>query len=202
MLINLTHSESMLPLKKRPYRGNTYSVSKRLKKVERLARSNKPEIKSITFVAAGTITTASKFVNVDCTNIAEGTKANERVGDQILIHRIEVRGLIDPDIDAHILKCYSSSKPTDANYTSGIGTFLLDSEIHSKFREILHYRNGTSIEDFNSTFSVNRKLGYKCYYNGSGAGTAQRGGTIVSLISRNSSDKNYAFTVRLYYSDA
>jgi len=191
----------MVPLKKRPYRGSTYSVSKRLKKVERLARSNRPELKSITFVAAGTIA-AGALINVDCTAIAEGTASNDRIGDKIHLKRIEIRGVIDPDLDAHIIKCNSTTKPTAALFTSGIGTFLLESETGSRFREILHYRNGQTIEDFTSTFAVNRKLGYNCYYSGTLGSTAQIGCTTVTVINRNTAAKNHAFTVRMYYTDS
>ena len=176
-------------------------VTKRLRKVEALARSNRPEVKTTTIVAAGNLA-AGSLVNVNSTTIAEGTGPDERIGDRIHIKRIEIRGLIDPDLDAHIIKCNSTTKPTAAVFTSGVGTFLLDSEIGSRFREILHYRNGTSIEDFNSTFSVNRKLGYSCRFSGSLSSTAQIGGTVVTLINRNTAAKNYAFTVRLYYTDA
>ena len=177
------------------------SIAKRLKKVETLARSNKPETKSVTFVAAGTIA-AGGIINVDCTNIAEGSSSNERIGDKIHVQRIEIRGLIDPDLDAHVIKCNATTKPTTALFTSGIGTFLLQSELGSRFREILHYRNGQSIEDFNSTFAVNRKLGYNCHYSGTLGTTAQIGCTTVTVLNRTTAVKNHAFTVRLYYTDA
>jgi len=190
----------MLPLKKRAYRG-PLPLAKRLKNVERLARSNRPEQKSITFVAAGSLA-AGALINVDCTNIAEGTASNERIGDKIHINRIEIRGLIDPDLDAHVIKCNSTTKPTAALFSSGIGTFLLESEIGSRFREILHYRNGQTIEDFLSKFYVNRRLGYNCHYSGTLGSTAQLGCTTVTVINRNTAAKNYAFTVRLYFTDA
>jgi len=185
---------------KRPYKGNA-PIAKRLRKVEALARSNRPELKSITFVAAGSLA-AGALVNVDCTNIAEGTASNERIGDKIHIKRIEIRGVIDPDLDAHVIKCNSTTKPTAALFSSGLGTFLLESEIGSRFREILHYRNGQTIEDFTSKFAVNRKLGYNCHYSGTLGSTAQLGCTTVTVINRNTSSKNHAFTVRLYFTDA
>jgi len=177
------------------------SIAKRLKKVETLARTNKPEIKTVTFVAAGALA-AGGIINVDCTNIAEGTASNQRIGDKIHVQRIEIRGIIDPELDSHIIKCNATTKPSAALFTSGVGTFLLQSELGSRFREILHYRNGQTIDDFSATFAVNRKLGYNCHYSGQLGTTAQIGCTTVTVLNRTTASKNHAFTVRLYFTDA
>jgi len=191
----------MLPIKKRPYRGNDYSVAKRLRKVEALARANKPELKSISFVVAGNMGALTGFANVDLTNIAEGTASNERIGDKIHLVSMEIRGLIDPDIDAHAIKCNSTTKPTAALFTGGVGTFLLESETGSRFRELFHYRSWQTIDGFLGNFALKRKLGYNCQYSGTLGTTAQLGCTTITLVNRSAAAKNYSFTVRLFYTD-
>jgi len=176
------------------------SIAKRLKKVETLARSNKPEIKSITYVASGTVVSGA-VLNVVATGIVQGTGGNERIGDYVNCVAIEVRGQLDPDVDLHILKANSATLPTDAMYTSGIGTFLLDSERDSRFQEIVHYRNRYNSGP-DAACEIKRKLSHRCYYNGSTAASGQRGQVVVGLINQWPSDKSYNFTVRLFYTDA
>lgn len=189
----------MLPIKKRPYRGNDYTVAKRLRKVEAMARSNRPEVKSITYVSSGTIV-AGAVLNVVASAIAQGTGGNQRTGDYINCIRVEVRGQLDPDIDMHVLKCQSASLPSAATYTNGIGTFLLDTERDSRFQEIVHFRNRFQ-SDPEAAVQINRRLRHRCYYNSITSGSGQRGQVVVGLINKWPSDKSYNFTVRLYYTD-
>lgn len=194
------HYFIMMPLKKRPYRGVEYSVAKRLKRVERLAQSNRPELKSITFVATGSII-SNAVVNVTPTNIQEGSGGNERIGDHIYVERIEVRGYCDPDMDMHVIKCKSNTEPGIANFTSTIGTFLLDAENDTRFHEILHFRNRYLIGGTNTSVAFKRKLGFRAGYNGAAATTCVSNKVTVSVVNRDVATKSYNFTVRLWYRD-
>ena len=190
----------MLPLKKRPYRRNDYHFTKRLRNVEMLARTNRPEIKSITFVTSRLLSD-NAVLNVPVTNILEGTGGNERLGDKVRLIRVEVRGTMDSKIDAHLLKCYSATLPSSANFTSGQGSFLLDSERDSRFQELTHYRSNYTVDQF-TKFHIKRNLGFSAWFNGAAASTCQRNQVSVTLMNRSGAARNYDFSVRLWYSDA
>ena len=192
-----------MPALKRTYHiagSDAEAVAKRLRKVEAIARSNKPEVKSITYVASGSLA-AGAVINAVPSQIAEGTGGNERIGDAIHNVRIEVRGVCDQLLDIHCLVANSSTLPVMAIFTSGVGTFLLDSERDSRFREILHYRNRYA-SGSDKTLQFNRKLNFKTYYNGAASTAGQRGQVVVSVVNRHTAALNYHFTVRLFYTDA
>lgn len=178
------------------------SLTKRVKRVERLARQNKPEIKTRTATITGNLATGS-ILNVVATQIAEGTGADERIGDQIRVHEIEIRGLLDPDMDAYIIKLHTTSEPTTAVFTGGKGAFLLDSESNSRFTEMVHYRNIFINAGASTPIKIKKKLGnVLSYYNGTTSTSGIRNQICFTMLNRDSVAKAYNLSIRLTYSDA
>jgi len=190
----------MPPLKKRPYRGNDYSLTKRLRKVEALVKSNRAELKSITYVISGNLASGAAISAVP-TQIAQGTDGNERIGDYINLVAVECRGHFDADMDLHLIQANGPTLPSAGTFTSGIGTFLLDSERDSRFREILHYRNIFTNTGASTPVHFKRRLTGRCYYNAAAANSAQRGQICVTAINRSGAVKDYNLSVRLWYRD-
>lgn len=178
------------------------TIAKRLKRVEIQSRRNKPEVKSITFSASSASLAAGSLVNVVANKVAEGSGTNERIGDQIHLVAISVRGYCDPDLDAYLIKLHTTSEPTAAVFTSGFGAFILDADSGARFNELYHYRNTFLNDGTNTSIKMYRKLGYNCYFNGSTSTSAIRGQICVTILNRDVAAKGYNFSVRLWYTDA
>lgn len=185
------------------------TLAKRVKRVERLARQNKPELKTrtatLTGSLAGSTTTGSPptILNLVATSIAEGTGADERIGDQIRVHEIEIRGLLDPDMEAYIFKLHTTSEPTAAVFTGGKGAFLLDSESNSRFTEMVHYRNIFINAGASTPIKIKKKLGgVLSYYNGTTTTSGIRNQICFTMLNRDAVAKSYNLSIRLTYTDA
>lgn len=178
------------------------TLAKRVKRVERLARQNKPELKTRTATLNGTVA-AGGIVNLVATQIAEGTGADERIGDQIRIHEIEIRGMLDPDLDSYIFKLHTTSEPTSAIFTAGKGAFVLDSESNSRFTEMVHYRNIFINVGSSTPIKIKKKLGgVLSYYNGTTSTSGIRNQICFTMLNRDAAAKPYNLSIRLSYTDA
>lgn len=124
------------------------SVSKRLKRVERIARHSKPEMKHVTYNLSSTVT-AGTFNVLGLTGIANGDLVTNRTGDRIRVWRVEIRGLASGALDQYIVQAHGSTAPALGNFSNSGGgspTFLSgavieDEYLNTRFTEWKHYRN-------------------------------------------------------------
>lgn len=180
------------------------SVAKRLKRVERLAAANKPEMKTITWAASGALAT-NTLANVELTNIAQGVGINDRVGDRIRVWRVEIRGTSDPSLDHYLFQQRTTSTPTVGVFTSTIGAYLADSETNTRWTEWKHYRNlygGGGGSDLPLKFSQKFINGIIVKYNGSTSTSVVNNGLIYTTLNRDASSRTRAVTIRVWYTDA
>lgn len=173
------------------------ALAKRLKAVERRSLQNMPELKSITYSANGTLA-AGAVVNIIPTEITEGAGPNERVGDQISLVRVTVRGVVDQDLDSYIVKLYTTSSPVAANFTAGKGAFFLDSETNARFTELTHFRPLYN----EGNMKISKRLYGKTYYNGSTSTSGIRNQICFTILNRATASRTYNVTIRLWYRDA
>lgn len=181
------------------------TVAKRLKRVEKLARSNRPEVKSITFSSTGTITQGTAAV-INLTAIAQGAGSNERVGDKITPKLIKCRGLSSVMLDHYLISGnLASTAPAIGNFTSAPGAFVLDAEEGTIFKELYHYRSYDG--SYSATGSLPTKFQkkltsyMKTMYNGT-AGTSTVRNTIwYVVVNRTTTDVANSMSLRLYYTD-
>lgn len=177
-------------------------IAKRLRTVERRSKRNAPEIKSKTLVSSGTLA-AGGILNIIPTQIGEGTGADERIADKIRLLKVEVRGVVDKDIDNYILKLNTTSEPTAAVFTSKKGAFLLESEVDSRFQEMKHYRNFYVGTGASVPIKLTQKLGHIIsYYNGSTSTSGIRNQVCFTMLNRDAGTQNFDLSVRLWYTDA
>lgn len=179
-------------------------VAKRLRKVERLASHNKPEMRTITFSSQGTLTD-DQLVNVNLTNIAQGNSIASRNGDRIRVWRVEVRGLAAPELDHYLFQLKTTSEPTIAVFGPPSGAFLVDSETNSRFVEWKHYRNlygGGGGGDSPLKYTVKWKNGMIVRYNGTTATSCVNNGVLATVLNRSGNTQNYNLAFRLWYTDA
>lgn len=188
------------------------SLVKRVKRVERRAAFNKPEMKSITLSlnalasTGGTPLAANTLQLLQPCRIAEGTGINDRIGDKIRVWRIEVRGISDVHIDHYIMQNHTATDPGISSFTSRCGAYLLDSENNKRFTEWLHYRNyytgDQSTEPVSIKFHQKFKNGIIVKYNGSASTSLVDNGLNYVLLNRTGGTGDASVSLRMWYTDA
>lgn len=184
------------------------NITKRLKTVERKARFNTPELKVKTYtyngstVTGGTAVTDGAASAIEITTVAQGTGVDDRIGDQIRIHKIEVRGIMDPNLDFYIFKCSTTSLPAIANFGTQMGAYVLASE-GNKFHEYIHYRNLYSFGSTNG-MKITKKFsnGLLVKYNAGTSGSCVYNKLCYVVLNHSGAARNCNFSVRVWYTDA
>lgn len=116
-------------------------LAKRLKKVESLARSNKPELKSKIFFVPGSTAAGSVSV-LELTAISQGDNVSAREGNKIKIQRVELRGNFNENVDIFLIQSYGSFVPTFGSFSSSTsGCFILPDNLNTKLKQLAYYRN-------------------------------------------------------------
>lgn len=198
-----THNFNMAAKRKLNFtRVTDMPMNKRLRRVERQVRLNRPEMKHITISASGTVTAGSLNTQA-ITNIAQGDLINERSGDRIRVWRVVVRGLASSNLDNYLIQQHTTTLPTVADFNSGPGAFTLDSQTNTRFTEWKHYRglgsyNGTS---FPLSYQVKFRNGIVVKYGGTGP-QAVDNGLVTCQLNRTTSDSPVGYTIRVYFTDA
>ena len=176
------------------------SVAKRLAKVERGLKANRPEMQTKTYTLAGTITGGTASVT-DITAVSQGDAVDNRSGDRIKLWRVEVRGTADSDLDLYIIKGNGAVAPVLANFTSANGAYLLDSENGNQFIERKHYRNLHAVGSEDPVkFSVNFK-GMQVKYNGTASTAGIQNKVYFVVVSRNTADSTASLSCRIWFTD-
>jgi len=188
------------------------ALVKRVKRVERRAALNKPEMKTITltlngFSSTGGTPVANNSVQLlqPC-RIAEGTGINDRIGDKIRVWRIEVRGLSDIGLDHYIMQNHTSSDPGISSFGSRCGAYLLDSENNKRFTEWIHYRNyytgNIQTDACSLKFHQKFKNGIIVKYNGSASTSVVDNAVNYVIVNRSGSAGSCSLSLRMWYTDA
>lgn len=189
------------------------SLAKRVKRVERRAAFNKPEMKTVTlslnaFTSTGGTTLADNTVTLlqPC-RIAQGTGINDRIGDKIRVWRIEVRGLSDNGLDHYIIQNHTSSNPGITSFTSQIGSYLLDSENNKRFTEWIHYRNyytGSGATTTTPSLKFHQKFrnGIIVKYNGAASTSIVDNEVSYVAVNRTGTNLSANLSLRMWYTDA
>jgi len=176
-------------------------MKKRLRRVETLARQNKPEMQHITFNLGATVTAGTASV-AGITSISQGDLINNRSSDRVRVWRVEVRGITDTSVDTYLLQAHGDVAPVVADFTSQVGAFILDSSLNNRFTEWRHYRNlyaGGAQQP--AKFVQRFKKGIIVKYNGTTASPVDNGLYVVHL-NRTGSDKVVNLSCRVWYTDA
>lgn len=189
-----------LPLKKRLYRGSEYSLAKRVKRVERMARSNRPEMQTKSYILNTTLA-AGAISNSVLTNISQGTGISERRGDEVRVWRVEIRGLSDDTIDHYLFQLHTTSEPTTAVIQSNPGGFLIDSETNSRFTEWKHYRNYSGNGTLDPLRIVQNFKGMKVKYNGPTSTAGISNQVCYTALNNTGTARNVQVSIRIWYTD-
>lgn len=176
-------------------------VAKRLRKVETMARNNRPEMQTKTITVQGALG-AGAVVNGLLTNIAQGNGIAERKGNEIRVWRVEIRGLVDDIIDNYLIQLHTTSEPTAAIFNTVNGAFILDSESGVRFSEWKHYRNFSTTGANDPIRIVQKFNGMRVHYNGTTATSGIRNQLCFTALNTGTVSKNINVCCRLWYTDA
>lgn len=177
------------------------TVTKRLKQVESLARSNRPELKTKTFFANGAIPPTGLGL-VELTAIAQGDTNSTRDGVKIKVKKIEIRGLIPTEADVFVTQSYGSYVPTIGSFTTPcIGCFVDDTENTTIFKEIRYIRNvnqAHALVPVWRTIKINSLVGY----DGGTTSNCVRNRLHLVFVNATGAAVTPNCQVRIYYTDA
>lgn len=177
-------------------------MNKRLKRVERIQRARKPEMKTATYpISAGTIA-SGVLSTTQITSINQGDSGSERVGDKIRVFRVEVRGTCGAELDTYILQKHGQDNPVAGDFNSTTGAFLVDTIANKKYTEWAHCVNyGIAYNDqprFRRVVSF--KNGMIVRFNGATA-TPVDNGLLFCALNRSSTTHSIDATCRIWYTD-
>lgn len=184
-----------------PFAQYAYTpVAKRLKKVERQVRLNRPELKTFSTGLSALLATNTLSVVKPC-NIAQGVDVNERVGNKIRVWRIEVRGTCDNRLDNLIIRKSTATDPVITDFRGTPGSYVLD-EKRTQFIELVHRQSRDT--NSNATFKMSHKFrgGLVVSYNGP-AGTDGIDNEVVwCVVNRQAISLATTCSVRVWFTDA
>lgn len=142
----------------------TRTVAKRLRRVEFLAARNKAEMKMQDFNVAGAVADGAIASVMELSAIAEGAGANERHGNKIRIHRVEIRGNLGSDnADGYLIQCHTTTVPSYGSFSAYMGGHTTVDTSNTQFSE-WRYLNGKYFKDHNG-IRQGFKYGYTAKYN-------------------------------------
>lgn len=188
--------------------SDAQSMMKRVKRVERRAAFNKPEMKTKTFTrndyttTGGTALVDNTVALISMCNITEGTGINERIGDKIRIWRVEVRGIATTNLDHYIMQNHTSTNPGITSFSDQIGAYLVDSESNKRFTEWKHYRNYYSDGVVGLKFQQKFRNGIIVKYNGALGTQVVDNALNYVCVNRSGASQSLNCTLRVWYTDA
>ena len=173
-----------LPLKKRPYSGTMALSNKRLSRLERQVRNNRPEMKWSSLRQAPTAVATGAIGTLSLDSITIGDSHYNRCGSQIKLWRMEIRGQVDPLLDIYLVQSKDGSAPTYADFDAYPAGFVdngntnlvewkhirvkPDQTTNCPYRIIQKF-NGMKVEFSNSASSPVRNAMWLVVKNDSGA---------------------------------
>lgn len=182
------------------YRAGKEPLAKKVKILERQVRASRPEMRTKTWSLSGTITAGTVSVT-NITAIDQGDGVDERSGDRLRLHRVEVRGVADSDLDIYLIQQHGPNAPALANFTSTNGAYILDSDNNNQFTEWVHYRNIHSVGSEDPVKFSKRFHGMIVKFNGSAGSNDVQNGVVLCVLNRNAADSTARLSIRIWFTD-
>lgn len=199
MLINL-----IMTGLKRQGAIQTYDVlplTKRVKRVERLARRNRAEMKMQDFNVQGAVSDGAIASVMELTAIAEGSGANERHGNKIRIHRVEIRGTLNGDnVDGYLIQCHTTTVPSYGSFSAYQGGHTTVDTSNTQFTE-WRYINGKKFSDY-AGLRQSFKYGYVAKYNANLSTSCVDNRLVFVVKNDTGASVNAEFHGRVWYTDS
>lgn len=161
----------------------------------------KPEMKMQDFNFQGNIADGALGSVVELTQIAEGSGANERHGNKIRIHRVEIRGSLGADnADAYLIQCHTTTVPSYASFIAFQGGHTTVDQSNTTFTE-WRYLNGKYFKDHNGVRQSFR-LGYTAKYNAALATSCVDNRLVFIIKNDTGAQITSEVSARVWYTDS
>lgn len=175
-------------------------VSKRLKRVERQVKAQRPEMKTYQ-ITHSTGATAASVRTVPIADVPQGDGVYQRVGQKIKIWRVDIRGVADPLQDIHLIQAHTGATPAYAEYRGSNGAFLYYNVMNSKFTEWGHV-NPVPHQTTSVPFRITRKFrGMEVTFDDSSS-TALRNSLFLTFLNHTGSTLNHNCNVTVWFTDS
>lgn len=193
-----------LPIRKRPLREDFVfgATAKRIKRIERIQRERKPEMKFKDFtINSTTLNNAVEVLHI--TNISEGDAHENRSGRLIKLHRIEVRGgtlatsAVGKGYGVSLETRRNTTDPVVGDYSSAIGGFVDLTKAISWAYQLA----GAGESDTNIHIVHSFKYPMKVHYSAAEGTSVVRNKTFLVLHNRTSATANFSFSIRVWFTD-
>lgn len=183
--------------------AKSYSTKARLARVERMARANRPEMKSLEFDINGSVTSAT-VSNTNLVNIGLGDADGNRTGNTIKVWRIEIRGLTHKKLDHYLLLSPGKHTPLYSDFGTTYGAFVT-SNSEDIIRELRHFRNFYA--DDVQTNSAPLKISYRfkngllVHFSGTSAGDAAVNKLWFSVLNQDATAFSCDVSAKVWFTD-
>lgn len=175
-------------------------VQKRLKRVERQVRSQRPEMK-VYHVTSTTAVSTGAVGLVQLSDITQGDGVGQRVGNRIKIWRVEIRGEIDAGASVLLLQCHTGATVSYGELDLSRGAGVSPQFLNSKYTEWA-FTNVTPHQTTYNPIRIIRKFrGMEVTYPDSTT-TALRNRLTLVIQNVTGSSINKSLSARVWFTDA
>jgi len=182
------------------------SLAARVKRVEAKVAAQRPETKvytAVDFVAGGSIA-AGGIDFFELGDIVEGTGFNERVGNKIRVHKVEVRGSAGVMVGVGLLKSKLAVDPAGADFEGSKIPFLKGDQLGNTYVPLYEHtakNEATSLITM-VKFSRSWKAGIPVSYEDPTTGSCSHNNLYVYGVNLQALPASCQLSVRVWYTDA
>lgn len=161
----------------------------------------RPEMKMQDFNVTGAVGDGAISSVMELTAIAEGSGANERHGNKIRIHRVEIRGTLgDDDADGYLIQCHTTTVPSYASFSAYMGGHTTVDTSNTQFTE-WRYINGRKFND-KAGLRQSFRYGYTAKYNAALSSSCVDNRLVFVVKNDTGASITPEFHGRVWYTDA
>lgn len=182
-------------------------LAARVKRVEAKVAAQKPETKvytAVDFIPAGGTLGGNSVAYFELGDIVEGTGFNERIGNKIRVHKVEVRGLAGTMVGVVLLKSKLAVAPAIADFEGDVVPFIVGNQLGNVYVPLHeHIANKESsalisLIQFSKTF----KAGIPVSYEDPTTGSCSHNNMYVVAVNHQTLPATVQLTARVWYTDA
>lgn len=161
----------------------------------------KPEMKMQDFNVSGAVADGALSTIQELTAIAEGSGANERHGNRVRIHRVEIRGDLGADnADFYLMQCHTTTVPSYASFIAYQGGHTTVDTSNTQFTE-WRYMNGKQFKDHGG-LRHSFRLGYTAKYNAALSTSCVDNRLVFFVKNDTGAAIDVEYSGRVWYTDA
>lgn len=172
-------------------------LAKRMRRVERIQRMRRPEMKHRDTTLVGSLVADGSIGLTELTAIAQGDGVADREGASIRVYRIEVRGITSvAGTDFYFVSPKMNNAPTYGDFQSVPGGFINRDAFTLWYKKIIGLQGNFVIDGY-----FRFRFPMKVHYSGSASTAGQRNRIWAVVKNDTGGNINYEFALRIWYTD-